>query len=95
MYSLQTVSIFTDTIDTTMQGKKKDAKITPIIFRERYEVMKPLLKGRKIEVATRVGCSPKRVANAISGQIASPELLEPILEAMKELAREELQKIQL
>lgn len=69
--------------------------ITPIIFRKRYEGMKQLLVGKKFDIAAKANCNPVRVVNAIAGRIASPELLEPILQAMEEVAREELQKIQL
>lgn len=78
-----------------MQDTKKDTIITPIFLRERWDVLKPVLQGRKKEIALRAGCSVKRIDNAISMQIVSPELLKPILEAFEEVAREELEKIQL
>lgn len=78
-----------------MQDTEKDTKINPISFKERYEGIKQLLVGKQFDIAAKAGCNPVRVVNAISGRIVSPELLEPILEAMEEVAREELQKIQL
>lgn len=78
-----------------MQDTERDTKITPITFRERFLVLKPLLKGKNFEVANRAGCSPNRVINSISGKIVSPELLQPILDAMEEVAREEMEKIKL
>lgn len=78
-----------------MQDTEKDTKITPLSFRERFEVIKPLLKGDYFEVAKRAGCNPSRVVNAIYGKIVSPDLLQPIMDAMEEVAREELKKIQL
>lgn len=78
-----------------MQGKKKHTIITPISFRDRWDELKTVLQGKKREIAERAGCSVKRVDNAISLQIVSHDLLQPILNAMEEIAREELEKIQL
>lgn len=78
-----------------MQDTQKHTKITPISFRERYDGLKQLLLGKQFEIAAKAGCNPVRVINAIHGRIVSPELLEPIMDAMEEVAREELEKIQL
>ena len=78
-----------------MQDTEKDTIITPIFLRERWDVLKPVLQGNKREIANRAGCSVKRVDNAISMQIVSHDLLKPILCAMEEVAREELEKIQI
>lgn len=78
-----------------MQDTENDTKINPISFKQRYDGMKQLLLGKQFEIAEKAGCNPMRVVNAISGKIVSPELLEPILEAMEDVAREELEKIQL
>lgn len=78
-----------------MKGTEKSTKINPIIFRERYDGLKQLLLGKQFEIADKAGCNPMRVINAISGKIVSPELLQPIMDAMEEVAREEMEKIQL
>ena len=78
-----------------MEDLKKDTIITPLYLRERWDVLKPVLQGNKREIARRAGCSVKRIDNAISMQIVSSKLLQPILDAMEEVAREEMEKIKL
>lgn len=64
-------------------------------FRSRYEELKQIVSGKGNAIAERAGCDETRFINAIAGRIKSEELLIPLYSAMEEVAREEVNKIQI